>query len=241
MAEQPRQNLGQAINTWVQTFGIVIAAGWGFYTFVYKEIVLPQSAPVNITINLQLKKIGSGNPLGSDPKKKLVAIEMRVAATNPSAREVYLLTSAWIAYGIVDGLSTDTLSAEAANNAINSRRGAYVQKHAEAIKTPVVAVGNLFKDAVLKPSEATSRTIIIYVPAETYDRMEVYALIPTVTKEHGLALDWKLEGDSLATVMYSVDANGKRKEMEMSLDKTYSERSHEFQLARSVSEISLWQ
>lgn len=40
----------------VQTTAIVLAGVWALYTFVYKEILLPKSAPVNVSIDLQLKK-----------------------------------------------------------------------------------------------------------------------------------------------------------------------------------------
>src|SRR5438093_325085 len=97
MAEDNSKNrsFGESLNTWVQAIGIIIAACWGVYTFGYKEIMVPKSAPVNITLNLQLKKIG-----GAPAKGDLVAVEMRASATNPSSRDIHLLPNAWIAYGI---------------------------------------------------------------------------------------------------------------------------------------------
>ena len=102
MARSSERTIGQEVNTWVQTFGILVAAAWGVYTFIYKEIVLPKSAPVNISVNLELKTIGPSNPQETEAKKQLIAVEMKVSATNPSPREVYLLPSIWFAYGYVD-------------------------------------------------------------------------------------------------------------------------------------------
>src|SRR5256885_1464223 len=94
-AHSQRRDFGEILNTWVQTIGICIAAIWGVYTFVFKEILVPKSAPVNVTINLQLKKIGTGPTNGN-----LTAVEMKISATNPSSRKVYLLPSVWVAHGI---------------------------------------------------------------------------------------------------------------------------------------------
>src|SRR5437763_12580581 len=84
----------ERLNTWVQILGILIAAGWGIWTFIYKEIKVPKSAPVNISLNLQLKKVET-NP----SRQGLTAVEMKISATNPSSREIYLLPNAWVAYG----------------------------------------------------------------------------------------------------------------------------------------------
>src|SRR5713226_5577170 len=98
MAEAANRSLGQEINSWVQTIGIVIAATWGAWTFVYKEIVVPKSAPVNVTVDLELKKIGANQPGAT--KAKLIPVELRVSAKNPSSREIYLLPSVWMASGV---------------------------------------------------------------------------------------------------------------------------------------------
>ena len=241
MAKRPEQTLGQAINTWVQTIGILIAAAWGFYTFVYKEVWLPKSAPVNISVNLQLKKIGPGNPQGTDQKKKLIAVEMRVSATNPSTRQVYLLPSAWIALGLVDNASNGTLSDTAAARALSAGLGQYVQKHAVAAETPIVAVGSLFKDTTLKPNETTTHTVIIYVPDGTYDRIEVAAMMPTMSKQDRLALEWKLDKTGITPFMYRVGANNERTKMETDSDGNYFDPENSLQMARSVSQVSLWQ
>ena len=66
----------------------------GCWTFIFKEIEVPKSAPVNISLNLQLKKIET-----PQNNEVLSAIEMKISATNPSTREIYLLPNAWVAYG----------------------------------------------------------------------------------------------------------------------------------------------
>src|SRR5262249_51546819 len=158
MATSAERTFGQELNTWVQTIGILIAAAWGGYTFIYKEVLLPKSAPVNISMNLQLKKIGPG---GSEKikEKQLFAVEMRVSATNPSPRLVYLLTSAWVAYGLDDTVSDGKrIDKQVANASLNSHKQYYSLRHANVTGSSVVAVGNLFQDTTLKPNETAMRT-----------------------------------------------------------------------------------
>ncbi len=243
MADPSERSLGQVINTWVQTAGILVAAAWGAYTFVYKEIVVPKSAPVNISVNLQLKKIGPGSVQTTSTKSELVAIEMRVSATNPSTREVYLLPRVWMAWGYAQSASDSALPVKDAEAALNSHQGLFIQKYSRSEAT-VVAVGSLFSDTVLKPNETTMRTHIIYVPAGMFDALEVATVMPTMAKRDGIAVEWRLNetGQSLDTVLYRVSANNERTEIKKDPDGSYSSlEKNGFQSARSVSEVSLWQ
>jgi hypothetical protein len=36
---------------------ILLAGAWAVYTFVYKEIIIPMTAPINLTMDLELKRI----------------------------------------------------------------------------------------------------------------------------------------------------------------------------------------
>jgi len=242
MVDPSEQSLGQVINTWVQTAGIIIAAGWAAYTFIYKEIVIPKSVPVNISVSLQLKKIG---PVGSKTigtKKQLVAVEMHASATNPSPREVYLLPSAWIARGYNERSSDVTLSAEAANTVLNGGQALYVEKYATAAGA-LIAVGNLFSDRSLKSSETITCTRIIYVPYGMFDAIVVETRMPTVAKKDVFDLEWNLKEKEQATfpIMYRLSADKKRTEMKRNPDGSYSDEESGLQLAESISEVSLWQ
>jgi len=233
---QAKRTFGENLNTWVQTVGILIAAVWGFYTFVYKEIKLPKSAPVNITLNLQLKKIGTGATKGD-----LTAVEMKCSATNPSSREIHLLPSAWIAYGMtITATSTDDSNFIKDANAalIDSERISTVQRHAKNQKTSVVATGKLFDDTGLKPGETTGRTIIFYVHQNDYDLVDLTTVMPSVADVRGIELEWTLTKESeLHPTVYRVDKNGKRTPIG---DNDRLDKRLELQMARANVEISLW-
>ena len=157
----------ERLNTWVQIGGILIAAAWGVWTFIFKEIKVPRSAPVNISLNLQLKKIEP-----PENNEGLSAIEMKISATNPSTREIYLLPNAWVAYGghIAASLPPQDKVESAANDTLqNGQDLVTAQRYMRLDKRVLIAVGHLFADASLKPSEGVSRTLVFYVPKREYD------------------------------------------------------------------------
>jgi hypothetical protein len=242
MATSEERNFGRGLNTWVQTIGILIAAAWGAYAFIYKEVLLPKSAPVNISMNLQLKKIGPGGSEKGNKEKQLFAVEMRVSATNPSPRQVYLLTSAWIAYGFDDTVSAGKrIDKEAAKSVLNSHEGYYVLRHADISGSTVIAVGNLFRDSVLKPNETLTKTVMLYVPPTRYDRIEVIARIPSMGKKRGAELDWTLGKDGLDLHMCRVISSTECREMEKDQNDAYSAPDLELEMSTTSSQLSLWQ
>jgi hypothetical protein len=254
------RSLGQEISSWVQTVGILIAAAWGGYTFIYKEVVLPNSAPVNISVDLQLKKIGqmgpnaaplsevsddkTNGPQGIDKKKQLIGVEMRISAINPSPRDVYLLPSAWFAYGIIDRASDD-LSNETAALILNARTGTYILRHAVPAEVSLVAVGSLLPDYGLRPNEKAVHTDIIYVPAGKYDRILVEGTLITASKRAKLTVQWKWIKDKdkefLAPQLYRVGANNEQIELTKDEQDYYFREEGGIQLEYASGQISLWQ
>lgn len=222
----------------MQIAGICIAAVWGVYTFVFKEIFVPKSAPINISINLELKKIGTG----SSTKTGLTAVQISISATNPSTREIHLFQSVWSAHGACIKVpeTEQTNFTKAIEEALRTTDIYTVQRHAVAEETSIVAAGQLFADADLKPNEKIARTIIFYVPKDDYDLVEVNAAMPSAENVSRTTLEWRLDKDNyLKPVFYRVDKNGNRspiKESDAEADKRLK-----LQWTLANSEISLWQ
>jgi len=233
---QTQRNLGKSINTWVQTVGILIAAGWGVYTFVYKEIMVPKSAPVNITLNLQLKKIGTGVTKGN-----LTAVEVKCSATNPSSRQIHLLPSAWIAYGVrITATNVEEANfSEAAATALRDSEGLTpVNRQATFENASVVALGRLFPDTVLKPGETSGRTIVFYIHKNDYDLVDLTVTMPSAADPRGIELEWTLTEKSVLTpAIYRLNKNAPRTPMP---EAEYSAKPFELQEAQASAEISLW-
>ena len=242
MANSGERSFAQELNTWIQTIGIIIAACWGVYTFVYKEIMVPKSAPVNITLNLELKKIGTGLLKNKDRIRPLVPVELKVSAKNPSSREVYLLTGAWIAYGMKIDHFEEVQSFSVKDIVSEQNKLWYKERHSGVLKSTVVAFGGVFRDTSLKPDETTVRTLMFYLPPDEYDVLEVHLVMPTVGRKDAVEVEWKVdETGALAPTMFRLAAEGERKKMERDRDGGYSDENLEMQMAHSSSVLSLWQ
>lgn len=241
MINTQNRSFGQNINTWVQTMALLLAAGLGIYTFWYKDVLLPKSAPVNITMSLDLERIG--DLWSADQTTQLVAVQMRVTARNPSPREVFLLRSAWIAHGVSIVMATDTSTFDYGVETYNSGTPYLsVQRHMQANNWSLVAFGDLFVDSFLKPDETISRTMLIYVPRDQFDLLEVYVSMPTVGQSGVVELEWRLDDTQwIVPTIYHLGANGERiGEMERDEYGGYTNAELELQMAASMSSLSLW-
>jgi hypothetical protein len=231
-------------NKWAQAIGIIVAAAWGAYTFIYKEITLPKSAPINITMTMQLKRVGAAKS-----KNRLVAVEMRVTASNPSSRKVYLLPSMWS----VEGLGVVPKHAESPASfyertaaLMNAQGGQYETRHAGIKMSGVVAAGSLFSDSWLNPNETVTRTIIVYIPRDEYDSLFARTVIPSVEAASGIELQWKAdqEGGAPEETLYLVNARGEKEPVQKSEKGGFLQdqrvRELGFQEATSSAEMSLW-
>ena len=243
-APSQKRSVGQSVNTWVQTVGILVAALWGFYTFVYKEIEVPKSAPVNISLNLQLKKIESGSLAGD-----LAAVEVRVSATNPSPRKISLLPEAWIAYGAkIAPVRNDETAFSASASDVLKQPNVITTQHrfAELKSFSVIATGRLFRYELLKPGETIGRTLVFFVPKNDYNFVSVNTFIPSAEDISQIDLEWSLEKPpppndtyfQLINTMYTL-SNGKREKVG---DEQYPSvvKQLDLQQAEAYAEMSLW-
>ena len=243
MTNSQQRSFGQELNTWVQTIGIIAAAMWGAYTFIYKEITIPKSAPVNITVDLQLRKAGTCGLIKKE-EEPLIAVEMKVSATNPSSREVHLFPSAWIAYGykIDPEDKSDSMFCKGAVVSLNSRQGIFIERHSSLTSYSIVAAGSLFTDSALKPNEKLARTLVFHIPRNKYDSVQVFAAMPTEAKASDVLLEWDLDDSgSLVPSMYRIGKNGERTPLMKYKSGGYSDAQLELQMAAQISQLSLWQ
>jgi hypothetical protein len=233
------RTVGETLNTWVQTIAIVVAGVWAAYTFEFKEILAPAAAPVNISLNVQLKKIGPRNA-----SNDLIAVELQTGATNPSSRDVYLLKSAWLATGCNIGVpAQEPAFAAQAEHALNSPQDGFADQFASPASCSAVAAGHLYRDYVLRPNESIRRTIIFYIPPAKYDELKVQVRMPTTDTRDKVDVDWKLEKDDLQGLLYRIGPNGEHTPFERGADGYSQKELREFgiQQARSYATMSLWQ
>lgn len=237
-----KRSFGERVNTWVQIVGILIAAGWGVYTFYIKEFVLPKSVPVNISLNLQLKKIETGAP-----KEDLTAVEMKISATNPSSRKIYLLPTAWIAYAANSSSARkdETTFTRAASDVLKDPRNLIVtqQRFVELKGVSVLATGHLFHYDSLKPGETIGRTLVFFIPKNDYNFVSVSTFMPTAEDISEIRLEWTLDSNKYQLVanIFS-ERTGKPIPMGVEKDGRYSDerlKRLDLQQAESSAEIVL--
>ena len=237
MTTAGERSFGEILNTWVQTIGIIGAGCWGAYVFMQEKVWAPASAPVNISINVQLKKIGPKND-----QPNLTAVEFQTAANNPSIRDVYLLQSAWIATGCNIGAGPDQASfADLAEKSLNDRPDNYVDQFSAPTACSVVAAGHVYRDQVLRPNETIRRTIIFYVPSDQYDELKVEVRMPTAEKYREVFMKWKIENADLKDNLVGEDGKTPLEHDPHTggyLDKDL--KKFGVQQARSQATLSLW-
>jgi len=229
------RTVGETINTWAQTIAILLAGFWGIYTFIYKEVMVPKSAPVNICLNLEVKKIDSA----ATSAKNLTAVEMKVSANNPSTREIHLLSSGWTAYAMAampveSDLSHDSATAKTITT---PRDITTLERHAKRKGATLVALGQLYGDVSLKPGENLTRRIVFHVPRNKYDLVEVRVSIPSATNVDGVGFKWVFEDDSLQPRLFRVDRGGNEIDL---LDTDCFAKDRGIQTFETRVEASLW-
>ena len=224
----------------VQTTAIVLAGVWALYTFVYKEILLPKSAPVNVSIDLQLKKTESTD----QQSNQLVCVEMTVKAVNPSSRVAHLLPSVWFARGCRigrldsdDGRFIDNLSKALGRSSTNSSLY-FQERHFSHTDWTFVGGGGLFEKRMLKPNEAISFTLILSLPLLYYHVLRVEAHMPTVGDADGIEGLWSVDKIGPRLDIYRVGKDNKTILIETSANGVYP-LGLNFDEAHTYSEISL--
>ena len=245
MDAQPKKSLSTAIREWTQFLLLLFASIWGVYTFIYKEITAPKSAPINITLDVQARRAGLSAMRARPKTQQLIAIELKVVAKNPSVRTVFLLRNFWVAYAsnvearaADDDESTDKEVLES----VNSTDGAIqMDRHSSLINTKIVASGTLFVDEQLRPGESISRTIVFRIPNGQYDQVEISTHIPTAATG-GVELEWLYDSEKVQFTpkLYRIDSSSKRQEIPLNEADSLEHKHFEFQSATSSSAISLW-
>lgn len=223
------------INTWVQIVGIFIAAAWGVYTFIYKEIVVPKAAPINTSLSLEIKKVDSMSDAATHGRLSLSIV---VSAANPSTRAVDLFHSVWLVYGY-RGKDKDVLDLKVAQEALNSDDLRMESRFSENEKISLVAAGRLFEDEKLEPGEKIGRTEILFLPSGRFDSVELVALVPSAANTGDLKLRWTLhgDGDSDANVTPVVTLTTAKKEDIAATEAVL--KSHEYSVSMARSKIAL--
>jgi hypothetical protein len=194
----PAWSRSPLMHEWIRSGGILIAAAWGVYTFLWKDVLVPSWQPASLNLEASLRPVPD-RPGTADGLEMILEIK----ATNASSRRVYPLANIWYANGIKRDprprsiLRSDRLFRQESNKIL---RGVALQ-HAERgiISTPgeLIAVGRLFDDDIIDPSTSVNRSVLVHIP-KGYAAVELRVLIPLLTRSpdglfQGQRLAWGLD------------------------------------------------
>ena len=170
------------VHEWTKTVAVVVAAFWGAYTFIWKDILVPSWAPASLVIEIKPRQEGlEAKPEagGTDPSR----LRLRVIATNPSARTLYLLPNIWWASAMQRSQADPSSSFETAANAVlRDPSVLQAERGKEFTSTGVVATGRLFIDDQIQPGETLSRDLSIALP-KSDSPLVLQWLVPALTRK----------------------------------------------------------
>ncbi|MEB3167791.1 MAG: hypothetical protein VKK97_03570 [Synechococcaceae cyanobacterium] len=161
---------------------VVVATFWGGYTFIFKEILLPSWAPASLVIEVKPRQEG---PEGRPEAKGTGAsrLRLRVIATNPSSRTLYLLPNVWWATALQRSQAVPSRSFETEANAVLRDPSVLQAERGQAlVSAGVVATGRLFIDDQILPGETVSRDLSIALPTNNAP-MVLQLMLPALTRK----------------------------------------------------------
>jgi hypothetical protein len=245
MATTKQKTLAEKSLPWVQIIAIILAGLWAiWFTYYYKEKIAPEAVPVNVSIDLKLQKTGVSlqhKKLG----KKLAAIELSVAANNPSSHTTHLLPSIFIIYAY-------KIAYTPFGENPSLLRDRLWMNYCVLSSPTIVAWGHLFdyKEATgndeLKPGEVVATTFVFYVPVGEYDVIEAHASIPNGKDLSKIAeLSWHKDRDyGLIQTLVLKSAHDTPEAIRRNLSDGYSPDpgglQSGLQTAQSMKMMSLW-
>ena len=171
------------VHEWTKTVAVVLAALWGGYTFLWKEILVPSWAPATLVIEVKPREAGFVTKPGAEgtgPSR----LRLRVIATNPSSRTLYLLPSVWWATGMQRTPAGAGQSFESEANAVlRDVPAVQAERGQTLVSTGVVATGRLFSsDDQILPGETVSRDLSIPLPRSD-TLLALQWLVPALTRK----------------------------------------------------------
>ncbi len=192
------------LHEWIRSGGILIAAAWGVYTFVWKDILVPAWQPASLSLEATLTAV-PGSPAMADGREMILVVK----GVNASSRRVYPLANIWWLSGQRrdprpgSGARRDQLFLRESDQVL--RQDALQHAERGVISTPgaLLAVGRLFDDDVIDPGEIVNRTILVRIPNGT-SAVDLRVIVPLLTRPpdgllNGRRLAWGLSdvGDPL--------------------------------------------
>jgi hypothetical protein len=214
MASKGNRTFGQKVNTWVQTVGIVIAAIWGGYTYIYKEITTPRFVPMQVVINAELEKMADSVRDLPYTANAPIPIRATISASNRSSQFRHNL----FAFASLFGYRYAGIYEE------NEEFVSMILEYADTLglwKIPrhryyqtYDHIGYIYLRDVnyLAPGETMTKQLMLNVPRGAYDYVEMYVTMVTAIKRDVVGMTNVATGDRnvFRSKYYQLRADGTR-------------------------------
>lgn len=173
----------EVLHDWIRSGGILIAAMWGVYTFVWKDILVPFWAPalLNLEVSLTSVERRQNSPGGEE-------MTLEIKATNPSTHKLHLLTSTWWITGLNRARRAKPDDPQVDQNAIEHLKKKDFFQFERAVTTQLgklLATGQIFGDDQIEAGETIRRTFLVHIPrgSQDYAGVEVQANVVSLFRE----------------------------------------------------------
>jgi len=171
----------------------------GSFTVFYDKVVLPNTAPISITLDLDIKTISMDDTQADQERKgidnggKGQSILLRASAKNNGPRRLTLLKPHWVLYGINGALNDEARDRLVLpqNLAAKINRGFEYDvdkvNRVQVVDGPhqsgkrLIALGQLFNDLSILPQQVVTSERVVVIPVDkTTQFLEVAVNIPSI-------------------------------------------------------------
>jgi hypothetical protein len=157
----------------LQAFALLIAAAWGLYTFVYKEVIVPRNRPAGLAVTPLLEAIGR--------RGDTVLARATFQMVNHSDRRVYAPAIWYSVRGLkLEGVEQDD-SAYLRRARENAQQPYPSARFSQIAANELLASGKVYDDVEtwFEPEAEYRVEQILYIPVDRYDaaQLQVTSLV----------------------------------------------------------------
>lgn len=194
---------------WTKPLGAVVAAVgflWGAWVFLFQEVLRPAVAPVNISLELDIKRLQPRKDGVGDPQP----VVLRASAKNSSNKVLTIRKTFWVAHAITlrhsqtsskppgqlpfteDQVINDVNRQMSLGRNVLTLGGTATSRYQQSDDTwQVIGFGPLFDANEIRPNEEINAQRLVLVPKlappEDYKLLRVRVIIPSYAKRSNLA------------------------------------------------------
>jgi len=169
------------VHEWIRSGAVLIAAVWGVYTFIYKDIYVPSQQPAYLNLEASLKPV----PDRPTPAAGLETL-LEIKVTNASSRRVFLLANIWTLRGINITPRTrprvDREFIQESNVVLKDDPVLHKELGVDRFTGKLIAIGRLLGDDFIDPGNTKNRSILVNIPTGT-SAVELSVIMPLLSKQ----------------------------------------------------------